>query len=32
VRDGHVDGELVRVFVESRPWERVGVGSLKPRT
>jgi HD-GYP domain-containing protein (c-di-GMP phosphodiesterase class II) len=32
VRDGHVDGELVRVFVESRPWERVGVGSMKPRS
>jgi HD-GYP domain-containing protein (c-di-GMP phosphodiesterase class II) len=31
VKDGHVDGELVRVFVEARPWEKIGVGSVKPR-
>lgn len=27
VKDGHVDGELVRIFVESRPWEQV-MGAL----
>lgn len=27
VKDGHVDGELVRIFIESRPWEQV-MGAL----
>jgi HD-GYP domain-containing protein (c-di-GMP phosphodiesterase class II) len=27
VKDGHLDGELVRIFVEARPWEQV-MGAL----
>lgn len=27
VKDGHIDGELVRIFKDSRPWERV-MGAL----
>jgi HD-GYP domain-containing protein (c-di-GMP phosphodiesterase class II) len=30
VRDGHVDGELVRIFQAARIWERVGDGKRPP--
>jgi HD-GYP domain-containing protein (c-di-GMP phosphodiesterase class II) len=27
VKDGHLDGELVRIFVESQPWRRMMSGA-----
>ena len=30
VKDGHLDGELVRIFKDAKVWERAGTSSIAP--